>query len=295
MNYLKHIYITLILTALASCGSETDEPAPVGPQTPISFGNSVMAIETEDGAGSRAAVMEEEDMVSFCVYGQLFDNGTFKGYMIPGERVTPAKKDDSWITENLYYWPDQSKGMSFFAYSPENVEGLKLLNPEQDPYNPRFEYEPPKDPKRQVDLLFANTNPYAPINYGHEPGRKVALEFRHRLIQINFHVNGDASKLATITLNNVTKKGIFNFQGTQWWELPHNEADSRTSYTINVPADGNFGDDHRLMIIPQRTPHDCTLEITFRDGTPAKSIAFGNKELDPKHLGGMSYRIVITV
>lgn len=294
MNYLKHICAMLVLPAVAACSGEADEPVPAGPkQTAISFSHSVVAAEEDGASSSRAAVTEKEDMLSFCVYGALYENWhIFKGYLISGDRVIPAKKDDSWVTENLYYWPDQTMGMSFFAYSPENVEGLQLLNADEGPTNPRFSYEPPTDPKKQVDLMFANTNPYAPINYGSEPGKRVPLTFRHRLIQVYFEVRGDASKVASITLKNVFRKGVFNFQGNQWWDIPRDDVDSKTSYTIEAPADGIFGDDQRLMIIPQVTPHDCTLEIAFRDGSPLRSVPFGGK-FDPNHIGGKVYRVII--
>lgn len=295
MNYLKHIYITLILTALASCGSETDEPAPVGPQTPISFGNSVTAIETEDGAGSRAAVTGKEDMLSFCVYGAMYEyqnwNWNFSTYMISDEKVIPAKKDDSWVTENLYYWPDESKALIFFAFSPDTVEGLTVLNPEDEPYKIQFMYEPPSEPMKQVDLLISDSglHSYDAINYGSEPGKKVPLTFYHRLIQVNFEVRGNTAGLATITLKNVYKKGIFHLLDKRWDYI--NDS-NKSSYTIDVPADGKFNDNHRLMIIPQVTPHDCSLEISFRDGSPSRSIPFGGKFGNES---GKAYRIVITV
>lgn len=293
MTYKKYLTATLIALPLLGCTDSTDEPQPESTQTAISFGHSIEAAAEADGS-SRAAVTEKEDIKAFRAYALMFEHGTFIDFLFSDEKVIPAKADNTWVTEHLYYWPDKSKGLGFVAYSPEKVEGLTFVTPVSNVHNPQFTYEPPADPARQVDLLFAKTNLYEHINYGSEPGRKVPLTFYHRLIQVYFEVKGDARRVASITMKNVFRRGTFNFIGDPWWDVDREGADSKTSYTVTVPDDGVLGDDQRLMIIPQVTPHDCTLEISFRDGTPARSIPFSFK-LDTMHKGGKVYRIVINL
>lgn len=290
MNRKAYITLALAPLLLAACSSDADEPAPVAPQVPLSFSHSVEpALDSES---SRATVIEQDDVESFRVYGALYENRhEFKGYMISGERVIPAKQDNTWVTEKLYYWPDTTKwGMAFFAYSPDIVKGLEIKDIESNPYSPSFIYEPPTDPREQVDLLFATTNPHAPINYGSQLGKPVELQFFHSLMQVYFEIRGNAKRLTSITLKNVFKKGILNLQYSHKWWDPWSIQDNITSYTIEVPVDGILGDDHRLMIIPQKTPYNCSIDITFRDGT-TKSIPFGDKfEAGP---GGKVYRIIL--
>lgn len=295
MTYKKYLTATLIALPLLGCTDSADEPQPEPTQTAISFAHTIEAAAEADGT-SRAAVTEKEDMLSFCVYAQLFEykdwNWNYKTYMISDERVIPTKKDNTWVTENLYYWPGKDLGLRFFAYSPDKAEGIRFINPDGDWYNQQFFYEPPTDPRKQVDLMFAKTgHTTPPINYGEEPGRKVQMTFYHRLFQVNFEVNGDASQLSTITLKNIVKNGIFHLLDNRW-EVNYDDS-NKTSYTVNVPTDGNFGDDHRLMIIPQLTPHNCTLEISFRDGS-SRSIPFAFK-FKGETSGGYVYRIVINL
>ncbi len=292
MNRKAYITLALAPLLLAACSSDADEPAPAAPQVPLSFSHSVEpALDSES---SRATVIEQDDVESFRVYGALYENRhEFKGYMISGERVIPAKQDNTWVTEKLYYWPNQKDGLSFFAYSPDTVKGLEINDMDKDPRpSNEFTYEPPTDPKEQVDLLFAKTNPYAAINYGDQPGRRVELQFFHSLMQVYFEIRGDAKKLASITLKNVFKKGILTIQYNHRYWLDGNFENNRTSYTIDVPEDGILCDDHRLMIVPLQTPGDCLIEITFRDGT-SKSIPFGHK-FNNNDIGKV-YRIILNV
>lgn len=289
----RKAYITFLLPALllAACSSDVDEPAPVKPQVALSFSHSVEAATEADG--SRAGVIEKDDIESFHVYGALYENNhIFKGYLFKDERAIPATKDNTWVTEKLYYWPDKTFGMSFVAYSPEYVKGLEVYDIETDPYNPRFMYEPPADPKEQVDLLFASTNPYNPINYCDNPGVRVDMNFQHCLMQVYFDIRGDGRKLKSITLKNVFKKAILDLRYSHLMWHPWNIENNNTSYTINVPEDGVLGDEHRLMIIPQYTSVQCTIDIAFRDGT-SKSIPFSGKF--ETNAVGKVYRIILNM
>ncbi|MCM1355949.1 MAG: fimbrillin family protein [Staphylococcus sp.] len=284
---IKKIQLSLLLAPclLAACG-DADEPSlPVAPppgetQVAIGFTSTVEGISDPEVTASRSGIVK--DVESIRVYAvQWNSDGKIDGYLMEDELVSHAK-DGTWTTSVPYYWPDSTKTLSFFAYSPSNLK-WEYRNPGSDPYQTQFFYEPPLDPKDQVDIITSAI--INKINYSATPSKKVDLHFGHRLAQVVFDVKGDASQLRSITLKNVIGCGLYNF-GESW--DTHTYSDCIVSYTVDVPPDGKFGDDQRLMIIPQQTKPGCTIDVKYNDGT-TKSVDFAWKTL---HMGAVGHIVI---
>lgn len=282
---VKKISLSLLASCLlAACGA-TDEPSPVTPppaetQVAIAFTSTVEGMSDPAAGVSRSGIVK--DVESIRVYAtQWNSDGKIDGYLMENELVSHAK-DGTWTTSVPYYWPDSTKTLSFFAYSPANLD-WEYHKSGSDPYQTQFFYRPPLDPKDQVDIITSAI--VHNINYASNPGKKVDLHFGHRLAQIVFDVKGDASQLKSITLKNVIGCGLYNF-GESW--DTHSYTDCIVSYTVDVPADGKFGDDQRLMIIPQLTQPGCTIDVKYTDGT-TKSVDFAWKTL---HMGAVGHIVI---
>lgn len=270
--------LTLLAAASTACSDDSataDEPQPAA-AAPICFSYSTEAMSNPDdadgGSTSRGTSMGFEDIENFKVYAAQWEgndqwNSEFSFYIMDGETVGRAK-DGSWTTSVPYYWPDSGRLLSFFAITPDNPSFI-FTNHTEAPDKARFFFAPPNNPAEQGEILFAGITER--INYNTQPQRKVELHFQHILARVIFNIRGDARRIESITLSNVTGCGGFHPTfGNGWWDLYNYENNSegfRTAYTVHIPEDGSMGDDQALMIIPQTTPGECALEVRFRDGT----------------------------
>ena len=275
-NRRRILYIALAGIALTAC-SNADEPSlpQVKDGVAISFSTSMEALTTEKQ--SRATTVDYDNIQNFKVYAAEWDSGNnFECYIMEGEEVMKGS-DGSWTTKIPYYWPTDGRTLSFYAYTPANVDGFILTNHWEAPEKARFYYEPPSNPKNQTEIIFTDLTDK--INNADKPQEKVNLYFRHILSLIYFRINGDAKRLESISLSNIYGCGGYSvgaYRQNVWDNKDYSgEKDGfRTSYTIDIPEDGIMGEEQRMIIVPQQTPGDAILEFRFRDGS-YRSVNFG--------------------
>lgn len=272
---INRLPLISIILMCAACSTDGDnDNGLTAPDTARSRIGFAMDINTPTSdSGSRAIVTEKDDIKSFRIFGAQWEgsdpnNSEFAFYTMNGDIVSPAK-DGSWTTSTPYYWPDSNRLMSFFAYSPIEIDGWTNTSPERPPEEARYYYAPPADPTKQVDILCSSLT--GRINHSKNPDDKVKLWFHHALSQVIFDIRGgNPADIESITLKGLTGCGGYHpTPGDGWWDLYDyaNTAEGfRTAYTVNIPSDGSMGDDQRLMVIPQTTPYGCRLEIRFRNG-----------------------------
>lgn len=277
MRFNLTTYLLFIAAMLSGCTDAPDMPDTPGTDTstPISF--DVTAVPPESAEGSRAnTITYPSDITSLRLFAPLWENTgsgyVFRFYEIADETVS-RNDDGTWSTSRPYYWPDRTKALSFFAYAPVDIEGWEMVSmPHSSPDRMRFFYTPPKDARDQHDIVFASDTRM--LNYAGSPEKSVSLTFMHILANIQFRINGDATTVSSITLNNLYSESGFSPNGNYWDRMNRdNTAEAaKTSYTVYIPEDGSMGDDQRLIIIPQQpTAYDATITVTMRDGTSMES------------------------
>lgn len=278
MRISRTLFLLSAVALLASCSSDTTDMPEIPEEkspAPISFEVSTAHFETaQDSRGS--SLEYPSDITSLKLFAPLWvSNGNgyeFECYEIEDEVV--SKNDDmTWSTGTPYYWPEKNKALSFFAYAPIDIDGWETVSlPHTNPDQMRFFYTPPDDAKNQHDIVFAYSNQM--LNYAGSPDKSVHLAFSHILANIKFTINGDATTVYSISLQQLYGESGFNPNGYYWdYRNRDNTGDaSRTSYTVLIPENGQLGDDQTLIIIPQQTtPADASIVVQLRDGTILKN------------------------
>lgn len=272
---MRFTFPLLILCLMSSCANgANDEPTPVSGNVPISF--DISAERVEPSAASRGTTIGfPSDMSEFRLFAALWDkidNGSYRfmGYEIDNEMVTRGS-DNEWATSIPYYWPLGNRYLTFFAYYPAEIEGWRIGNPHSSPEEIRFYYTPPADSKDQHDVLFAFNHEM--MNYSGNPSKRVKLTFTHILANIRLNIVGDATQVRYITLKNFYGSGGYHpGGGGVLYNWDYNDFENTApaplvNYTVEVPENGILSDTHSLIIIPQQTREDSSIEVTMRDGT----------------------------
>lgn len=266
----KHLVLLAAAVTLAGCSGDPAGEPPV-PRTgaPIRF-----AAMTGD---SRATVIHESDIESLRLFAYQYTDNTSTNIYIPGELVYPVGNGD-WMTRKPYYWPEEPRALSFMAYTPADVDNFSISNGwETDITKVYFYYYCPTDPGKQTDILFAID--LRKVNHGGTDTR-VQLWFNHIFAGVKFRINGIDPKLVeSVTLKGIYAEGLYYPSWNNWHFYNLNgENSQKADYSLTIGPDGEISDSDTMMIIPQTTPGDATIEVRLRDGT-VKSQPFGWRTL----------------
>lgn len=253
--------ITGALLALASCSQ--DETMDV---------NRGNAIDFRTAVGTRATETTNANITEFFVTALDANNVNF----FTDEKFTKGN-DDFFASGSPYYWPEDNSNLNFFAYSPAKGElgAAAVLTINKDKKE-LADFSPETVIADQVDFITAN----ATGNKKDNEGSGVALEFKHRLSQIEIKAKSDNEnytfKVAGVRIGQPVSKGTFNF-GTSAWTL----GTDKVNYTYENENDVKVLDGTAVSLMPavndnaMLLPQQLTAwDLAGKDDTNTKKGAY---------------------
>lgn len=181
------LFAAIAILGLASCtdeqieGTKNDSSKKIQFKTIIGKNNFLKATEL-----NTAGLQSSGFTVTALNTGTKdFGDTAYSSYIDP---LSVTYSGSAWSYTGTYYWPEDSKKLSFFAYGGDAVTSWATTTPSY----PSFSYTIGATAALQKDLVAAKA-----LNQIDMAGA-LALDFKHILTQINFSIKGQVSALKYI-------------------------------------------------------------------------------------------------
>lgn len=216
----------------------------------------------------RAALStSNDDIPSFMVLASLYKEGnkaTSTPNFIYNEEVTRVGATNEWKTEHTYYWPEDDRKITFYAYAPK--DDAFVVSPKNQQGTPHVSITVNPSVNLQKDLLVAESAEFAGTS-----NQCVAFNFKHALTAIRFSANAQTfnGTIKKITFKNVLSKGNFSYNNGGEWVIPTTPSDF--SLELNKEVTGTSSkvlitdDNQYFLMMPQILPADAAIEIVYLD------------------------------
>lgn len=258
------------IITLAAC-SDDDVVGPLDPDGPQAIAFNVTEKAFNDGQGTRATVITNDNITStdFEVWAFKSDGNMYMGTTSGGVQITHTTTSSSSAAADatntgywdyadqseVAYWPDET--LEFFAISPSqnsiktlyNGKDYKSISINGTTRTVKLNFT--DDTNKMFDFLYATTSASA---------SPVSLEFKHALSQVAFTVTKQSSDMtATVTqlhLYNIYENGEFAVvNGTASWsnddDLTQYQISPSSKVTIGTTATDITDSNGAIFLIPQ--------------------------------------------
>ncbi len=174
---------------------------------------------------------------------------------------------------------------TFFAYAPfatgdyDSVDnstgnGLTVISTAVDADYPRLRYNIPERVESQPDLMVA-----VPVYNRHMTAHPVALQMKHALTCVGFHVSGTGERITGIAVSGVASVGELEIEGEHilWNDMEETPLPGGHSAKVDFDDGQNYftagnernllAGDGWLMMIPQIPGENSAVHLFFDDNT----------------------------
>ena len=272
-------------------------------------------------AVSRGTETSNTTIDNFGVYAYYAEGTYDETSSVPSflfnSRVSRKASTDSWIYDDLVYWPALG-GISFFAYSPHVEAGdlnIALGSTLATTGAPQITYLVPDVVVNQLDLLISTplynqTKPSAS-----SANSKVSIPFTHALSAITFEAKVDAAypdyvKVKSITIGELNNKAKVSYTAPLSWEM---SADAtKTTYVVGIGnglADFDISktieytdissQNGKLMLLPQvidvAAKITVVVEMKINGMVTTRTSLVELSKLTPTLEAGMRYTIKVNI
>ena len=283
------LFAALFTAGILLCvtGCNTDDFASLFP-----WGDDINFSTELTSPSTRAVPYEESGANAYSSMGVYAVTST-PTLIMDNQHLTRTSGSNGWSYTPTVQWPDNSKSVSFYAYSPYTDQSSESPNPKitKDPSTkiPQITYSVSDIIAEQTDLLMA----VAQINKRDSSTTDVLLPMRHALTRIVFSARLQHAPLTTISDIKITEielSGLHNSGSKTTLDAaePWSSLSGSANYILSNTADGGLKDiplKHTelqnlttnigsLYLMPQSTPTDAKLKITY-------TISYNNSTTDP--------------
>lgn len=198
------------------------------------------------------------------------------------ENLLKYEESHKWATPVIYYWPNSTVGLDFWAWAPKNIPDGKGSIEEIDNVNQSmiFTYTMPapnttvnKDAENQLDLILSHSK----VKKTDHDGR-VPLNFKHALAAIRFEIGKTSDIIVkSISLKNIKSKGQCTYAPNEStsviWSSLTNPATFKHTFDTRIdvqntydaiqtqPVDASENQEATFMVIPQQSQAGSEIEI----------------------------------
>ena len=248
----KRLFSLILAAAVTTASCSTDELTDVSHAEAITFRAAVQ---------TRAESTTTANLEEFFVTAFKHKDGKEELYF---SDLKFKKEGTAFVSEKIYFWPDDGSSLRFFAYTPSTGElGAEMIF--SDAEKKLADFSPAADIAQQKDFCHA----YAQVSRDQAAGG-VQLTFGHNLSQIEVQAKNtnDAYvyKVRGVRIAEAVSKGSYELDNMCW--LP---AEDKASYTVqyaeaitlNAEPQSIMGQGGGAMLIPQKlTAWDATGDRT---------------------------------
>jgi hypothetical protein len=230
------------------------------------FGQVLPWDAPESGVSTRGELITTSNLTSFSVSAiqTRTDTKETTTLFTNEENTRPSSSDNSTPSENstwvydsgkIYYWPGDAFTLDFYAVAPADVVTSNGFSYANDDTRNEFTYIVPSSPDKQQDLMVASETKVKGNN--NEP---VELAFKHICAAVEFEVGNADDFSGTIT--EIRVSGIANtatYTFGSGWSTPSGS----DTYSITPGTGNTFGDNQRLILLPQTLGSDAKIEVVY--------------------------------
>jgi hypothetical protein len=225
------------------------------------FGQVLPWDDPESGVSTRGKLITSSTLESFSVSAfqtrTATSETTSETTTLFTDEENTTSDNSTWVYDSgkIYYWPGDAFTLDFYAVAPADVVTSNGFSYANDDTRNEFTYIVPSSPDKQQDLMVASETKVKGNN-----NAPVGLAFEHICAAVEFNVGNADDFSGTIT--EIRVSGIANtatYTFGSGWSTPSGSA----TYTI-TPEDGNtFGDNQRLILLPQTLGSDAKIEVVY--------------------------------
>lgn len=254
-----------------------DTPDTLCVRATVSDGIDCSSFSGETPATRSIPVSSLGEYGAFRVQAHCEEDGTLVNTFYMDDEVT--YRSEIWSTDNVYYWPGETRTLQFFAWAPVEAG----LTAPTAPGGTRLAYTVPDEATEQKDIVVATTDKI-PGN----SNKAVSLSFRHICTAVKFVTGSQmqAGTIESVALTGVRNTGTYDMATDTWdfsetvgnfsQELNKSMSGKETSGSEVTALEGTF------MMLPQTLPEGAKVQVVFR------SDATGSRILEAP-VGGMEW------
>lgn len=260
-NYLTAVALGL-LTALSGCQAEEEVPGKPQGTVPVGFSGDVPETRAAKEYDS-AAELTDIGVFAYFTNGAFSESSSTPNFMY--NQKVERQTDGSWTYSPQKFWPGNTTDkISFFAYAPyvdETASGGIKFKGKTEAGFPTLEYNVPRFPDAQVDLLAAV--PLMNQGYTDDNGGTVKFQLKHVLTKVAVYVksNDDVAGKEVTTFIFYSKSN-----GTLAYHAPvaGNADDTGTEWTYGTSQISFVGiDSPNKFAVPDTKAAEKKLLATF--------------------------------
>lgn len=264
------LFAAITILGLASCTDEQIEGNKNDPSKKIQFKTIIGKNNFLKATELTTTGLQTSGFTVTALNTELLDFGGTNPYTSYIDQLSVTYSASAWSYTGTYYWPEDSKKLSFFAYGGDAVTSWATTTPSY----PSFSYTIGATAALQKDLVAAKALNQIDMTDA------LALDFKHILTQINFSIKGAVPALIyvvkKIEIIGAKNSGTYTYNaGTGVWTAqagtesytyfdgsitPTTIASGTTTFTSFGTGEGTGTT--ALMLMPQDIT-DVKIKVTY--------------------------------